>query len=821
MEFYAVSCDAHPKVCTELDIDETPSLVVYEQGSTTKKYVKRDGDMEEYNAEQLAAALKVPPALKGLKVPPSVTARRMGKTFTIVEESGDQPKKEANIDKGSDIDDDEDNQDSEEGKLKKKLESKKKNGDSEDDDADADEGDQPSDNGPTPGSDNEDDDDDDKEKLESEKNGDDDDKDSDESHQASEAGPTPAPDEVENEANADADDSHDNKEETDNDSDTEVGENSDVDAGREDKRNDKAIINDVAAHGDQDDVADENVVTTQSDEIDANDEDTETGANAGSDEEEEEANDSKEDETMTKGDYQSDEESGDEDATEGQGIKVDGSLPSVGWKAGPAGLPQLGGAAVQRRHDAGHNKARNQPNALDRFKDEMKIKRQEYEKKRKGLGKYVRKDNRKDKKGNPKLPQDPHAKTEGMKAFIPGETDYIKRTDAMKKRVEKVHKKLKIPPQITEKTPLTKESLPYTKDVRKQSITKKAISALPLVGRRFRMTAEEELILDVSLSLVVGLETGVKFKPGEGLNGQQRKALQNFLDLLNVSLPPEWGIHRLIDDLRRQFGFIIKSESNFKQVLNDHRRPRATWSSSCVHPSKGTMGFSCGFWKLLHVATVGVAELRGGLNLVDAGLVGPQTRIFSPIAAADAIRDFMEQFFNCGPCKENFVKNYDDCSNNRRCDRLTEESEEASTADWKELSVWMWEVHNEVSVRLMNEQKQRASRLGIRDEIVVIWPNIETCVLCFKDDGTWNEAEIFKHLESTYWPDSELDPRSERLIHYEYDDNSLSVFLWVIMLGILGVVYSAIGKTSPTSFKQRLYEAKRLVTTGPGKKRSY
>lgn len=222
----------------------------------------------------------------------------------------------------------------------------------------------------------------------------------------------------------------------------------------------------------------------------------------------------------------------------------------------------------------------------------------------------------------------------------------------------------------------------------------------------------------------------------------------------------------------------------------------------------------------MHVVTVGVADLRGGMNLLDSGLVGPQTKLFSPIDAADAIRDYINEFFNCQPCRENFVKTYDNCSNNRRCDRLTEEVEGASIADWKELPLWLWEVHNEVSVRLMNEQVQRSKRLGLHDEIAVIWPTLDTCFLCFHEDGTWDEAEVFKHLESTYWPDSELDPKSERLIQYdETEKYKVGLVLWLVMFIALCFVYSLIKRTSPALLQQRLYQAKRLVTTGPGKKR--
>jgi hypothetical protein len=331
------------------------------------------------------------------------------------------------------------------------------------------------------------------------------------------------------------------------------------------------------------------------------------------------------------------------------------------------------------------------------------------------------------------------------------------------------------------------------------------------------MTAEEELILDVSMSFVTGLE-GIRFPGGGAMSEKQRVALRNFLDLLNIALPPEWGIHRLIDGLRSRLIVISKGRAFLQQEIDRHPLPRKTWSPSCAKKEGGLTGHSCGMWKLLHVITVGVAEHRGGISLIESGMLGETALVFSPIAAADAIRDYIEEFFNCAVCKKNFIETYDNCDNNRRCDRLTEDTEEASIADWKELPLWLWEVHNEVSVRIVQEEKTRSmARLEISGRprkspkplIAVVWPNIETCFLCFHDDGTWDEGEVFAYLESTYWPDSELDPKSERLIRYHSDDSQgLGLFLWVFMFMVLWIVYKGIATSSPA---QLVYRAKRMV----------
>jgi len=375
---------------------------------------------------------------------------------------------------------------------------------------------------------------------------------------------------------------------------------------------------------------------------------------------------------------------------------------------------------------------------------------------------------------------------------------------------------------------MKKESLPYRKEVRRQGLVKKAAAHVPLIGRRFFMAQEETLILDTSIALYLFLEDGV-FSSNKPLGMKDRQSLGGFLDLLNVSLPPEWGIHRMIDELRRRFSYIIQSKENLQSVLNNHPLPRRAFSASCQprNSNKGQSGMTCGVWKLFHVATVGVAEHRGGHTLMDSEMIAPDTRLFSPMDAADAIRNFVDSFMTCEHCRKNFVNDYDDCEKHRRCDRLTDDDEGASNADWKELPLWLWEVHNEVSLRIVEEHNQRLQqqkpslmrRKTIKQPVTAIWPNIETCFLCFNDDGTWDEAEIFTYLEKTFWPDSVMDPKSERLIRYDGDNSmGITILLWLLMFGFVGGFYSLLGAKSPGSVQEVVYRAKRMTNSRPGKK---
>eukprot|EP00339_Tiarina_fusa_P009203 CAMPEP_0117056738 /NCGR_PEP_ID=MMETSP0472-20121206/39374_1 /TAXON_ID=693140 ORGANISM="Tiarina fusus, Strain LIS" /NCGR_SAMPLE_ID=MMETSP0472 /ASSEMBLY_ACC=CAM_ASM_000603 /LENGTH=837 /DNA_ID=CAMNT_0004773319 /DNA_START=135 /DNA_END=2649 /DNA_ORIENTATION=+ len=509
--------------------------------------------------------------------------------------------------------------------------------------------------------------------------------------------------------------------------------------------------------------------------------------------------------------------SGDDDATNGNGDddKTGGEASSRYTPSLPM-APQVEPVA-DRRPGAGAIRASKSFNDMDRFQDEIKKHKKEYDKKRKGVGKLLRRDGRKDKKGKPVERTNPEAKTKAMMVHTPGTAEYNERKEKVMKRIKKVKKEV---PAV-----LTKETLPFKKDVRKETFVRRQAERLPIVKRFVKMTPEEQLILDVSVSLVAALETGsfVGVEDKE-LSREKKNALKDFLDLLSVSLPPEWGIHKLIDDLRRRIAYVAQNSKNLRFVIGQHPLPRRGWSDSCTKRARSS-GYSCGLWKLFHVATVGVAEHRGGLNLVKSGMVSDTAKTFSPIEAAEAIKGFIEHFFSCKSCREHFVERYEDCDNNRRCDRLSEELEEAGTADWKELPLWMWEVHNEVSIHVLRQRIERDSKVALmgnakagrratpQEEVSVIWPNVETCVMCFEDDGTWDEAEVFKFLERNYWPDSELDPKTDKLMQFDGESGFFSaLMMWAMVFMIVYAIYNVVKKNS-AAISQSVVMARHVVKT--------
>jgi len=126
--------------------------------------------------------------------------------------------------------------------------------------------------------------------------------------------------------------------------------------------------------------------------------------------------------------------------------------------------------------------------------------------------------------------------------------------------------------------------------------------------------------------------------------------------------------------------------------------------------------------------------------------------------AADTIRNYISHFFTCEPCRLHFLEIYDTYDTDRR-ESLVEEKETASVADWKQVGLWLWNFHNDLSVQILRDRekksvavvKLRADNKKTAKDVQVLWPTMDGCFFCFKDDGSWNEAEVFVHLEKAYW----------------------------------------------------------------------
>eukprot|EP00533_Pseudo-nitzschia_delicatissima_P013544 CAMPEP_0197268146 /NCGR_PEP_ID=MMETSP1432-20130617/4001_1 /TAXON_ID=44447 /ORGANISM="Pseudo-nitzschia delicatissima, Strain UNC1205" /LENGTH=585 /DNA_ID=CAMNT_0042733169 /DNA_START=215 /DNA_END=1972 /DNA_ORIENTATION=+ len=394
--------------------------------------------------------------------------------------------------------------------------------------------------------------------------------------------------------------------------------------------------------------------------------------------------------------------------------------------------------------------------------------------------------------------------TKGMKQNTPGTPEFLDRQKAFQKRVQMIKSKnIKRDATQGQQTG-EKKMLPYSKDARQPKWYHK-------------LNPEEELILDTTLSLVVSFETGLSM----GITDVTSKsAMKKWLHLLSLSLPPEWNVHKLISELKA-IDYDTVTRESFREIVGRYPIARKGWSPSCKNQALGSAGFTCGFWKLLHVITLGVAEQRGGQNLIDSGDLSSKAMVFSPSLAAETIRNYIDKFFTCKPCREHFLETFDECENNRRCKRLTRDETTENPSDWKELAIYFWEFHNDVSVRLVGERIRNTFYKGVRnaptakDEVAALFPAINNCRVCYVE-GEWNKAEVFGFLERTYWPDSEKDPLTDKLLKFEGESKSGVGSLLLAMALVVGLVVVLVERvTGRQSYliHQSLVTARQLVST--------
>ena len=72
--------------------------------------------------------------------------------------------------------------------------------------------------------------------------------------------------------------------------------------------------------------------------------------------------------------------------------------------------------------------------------------------------------------------------------------------------------------------------------------------------------------------------------------------------------------------------------------------------------------------------------------------------------------------------------------------------------------MWLWEMHNDIKVRLMKEEAERTGlEVTLLEEDSVRWPSKESSADCLHDDKTWDEGAVYAFLCQEYWPDASLN----------------------------------------------------------------
>lgn len=254
-------------------------------------------------------------------------------------------------------------------------------------------------------------------------------------------------------------------------------------------------------------------------------------------------------------------------------------------------------------------------------------------------------------------------------------------------------------------------------------------------------TDEPSVFADASQSFIYGLQKiQVDFK--NPLTSFQKDAFIEWIDLLHWSLPSQWKIHNLINDIRHNYNFIAKKPSQIKLILESHNVPTAPIWNECKLNDASDSGYACGLWKLFHIISIGVSEQH-------RTVLGGKERI-SSAHVSDVMLNYVSIFFDCELCQVNFLQSHEKCIIDK-CASLSDDVNEVST-NWKELTTWIWYLHNDINKRKLQEEARMSGKTVSKvEEDAVIWPGTQQCPQCRDLNGEWNRIQVFSFLFNEYW----------------------------------------------------------------------
>ena len=254
---------------------------------------------------------------------------------------------------------------------------------------------------------------------------------------------------------------------------------------------------------------------------------------------------------------------------------------------------------------------------------------------------------------------------------------------------------------------------------------------------------------DAALSFEFALHNSIYVENGP-LNVAKSKAFREWVTLLSNTLPPQMTrTHEILNSLITNFDKASGGQSEINDLVKQcvgPVEPSWTWRT-CTYGDGRAVGYTCGLWQLFHIMSIGVVEYNQ--NNSNNNLPAMPTRY-----VADILRDYIDYFFQCEVCRLNFLSMYDTCAFDG-CNRLLDRPS-LSDKEWHELPLWLWETHNDVNVRLMNERNTADSKdpSTTWESQQARWPSLYSCPDCWRDEiGTksWDEEEVYKYLRNTYW----------------------------------------------------------------------
>ena len=260
--------------------------------------------------------------------------------------------------------------------------------------------------------------------------------------------------------------------------------------------------------------------------------------------------------------------------------------------------------------------------------------------------------------------------------------------------------------------------------------------------RHFLKRTKEDIYNDAYLSFDFAMRNAIFFNKGP-LPADDKETFGYWIEQLKDALPPTWKLKRVVSEIFDNIEAVQNDETVLMEIMDKYPPKKKTWSKSCTRGDKYA-GYTCGLWELFHIMTVGLVEW----NTFASG--GDDWVYYRPEGSAKVLRDYIEHFFGCEVCRVNFLHAYDTCEYDR-CNRL--EHGIGEMEDWKELPLWLFELHNGVNRRLLHERTERDNSVvsSHHDEVNVQWPPRDDCPICWHPDGRWDPDNIYNFLRLTYW----------------------------------------------------------------------
>ena len=216
----------------------------------------------------------------------------------------------------------------------------------------------------------------------------------------------------------------------------------------------------------------------------------------------------------------------------------------------------------------------------------------------------------------------------------------------------------------------------------------------------------------------------------------RRDALVQWVELLS-ELFPDPQVREVMGKLLRQLG---------KRDLEKGPLTAAAWEhlltqSSIVQPgsydwptcgaSQGAGGdaeaYACGLWTLFHM-------------LAQSAFAHPDIRSADSIVAT--LKAFVNHFFACEECRRHFVKALDECG--RLVLPGTHLHLDVCSLAVEDFPLWLWDLHNAVSLRVLEESGAARRRLYVGHSSGAfpqyLWPSTDLCPGCwtYAGDGEYH-----------------------------------------------------------------------------------